>query len=741
MNSYFDVIIIGGGLGGLTAGAMLTKHGKKVLLLEQHYIPGGCATTFKRKDYIMEVGLHELDGLDEKDSKQEIFKFLEIDKHINFLPAAELYRYKSKDTDFVFPHGVDEIVNALIEKFPEEEIGIRNYVKFMDSVLSEISRLPEEWWKKILLFPFMPLLYKNVVKASTTNLGDWLDKHINSDELKLILLGNLVYYHDDPYSMSLFYYIAAQSSYMNGGGHFIQGGSQQLSNYLAKVIEDNGGQVLLGKKATRILVDGGKANGVVYKDSFNNELSEVTVNSDRIIANLAIPLVVDLLPDIESKKLSNKIKDLETACSLISVYIGFKKAPKLLGNRHYSTILVGDDVKSIADFNANCNASWEDRNFAFVDYSQVDSRLAPEGKGFGAICAADYLSNWDKLDEDSYAKKKEEVAQVFIKRLEKLIPGISEQVEYYEVGTPKTIQRYILSPDGTAYGFAQTPKQAGNKRIPLKSPVKNLYFAGAWTFPGGGFTGAILSGFLCGNQVNNTLLNKKSAEPQRIKDHRITKLIETRDIADNTIELVIEKPKGLTYAAGQYVVLELINPKYNTLDMPFRPLSMVSHPDEDVVRFAMRLSNSSFKKSCNALEKGDKLRLFGPMGHFSVSTENRGVVFLISGIGITPIISLLKELEKIKFTQPVYLFYTNRSEEVTSYHKLLQNITIQNYKYVPVFTRTDKRINDQFLESKLGSFEPFDYYLVGNNKFIGSMRSLLLAKNVNKEQIIVDDFG
>jgi all-trans-retinol 13,14-reductase len=63
VRSNFDTIIIGGGLGGLTAGATLAKFGKKVLLLEQHYIPGGCATTFKRRDYVMEVGLHELDGL------------------------------------------------------------------------------------------------------------------------------------------------------------------------------------------------------------------------------------------------------------------------------------------------------------------------------------------------------------------------------------------------------------------------------------------------------------------------------------------------------------------------------------------------------------------------------------------------------------------------------------------------------------------------------------------------------
>ena len=68
----YDVIIIGGGLGGLTAGSKLAKDGKKVMLVEQHNIPGGCATTFKRRGYTMDVGLHETDGLNETDTKTQI---------------------------------------------------------------------------------------------------------------------------------------------------------------------------------------------------------------------------------------------------------------------------------------------------------------------------------------------------------------------------------------------------------------------------------------------------------------------------------------------------------------------------------------------------------------------------------------------------------------------------------------------------------------------------------------------
>ncbi len=86
---HYDIIIIGSGLGGLTAGAKLAKEGKKVLLLEQHDRPGGCATTFYRRDYTMEVGLHEMDGLHERDLKTKIFRDLGVFDRVEFLKVPE----------------------------------------------------------------------------------------------------------------------------------------------------------------------------------------------------------------------------------------------------------------------------------------------------------------------------------------------------------------------------------------------------------------------------------------------------------------------------------------------------------------------------------------------------------------------------------------------------------------------------------------------------------------------------
>ena len=139
--------------------------------------------------------------------------------------------------------------------------------------------------------------------------------------------------------------------------------------------------------------------------------------------------------------------------------------------------------------------------FIFCDYSQIDSGLAPEGKSVGVLSAMDYISDWDSLSNDSYKERKEAAAQTLIGRLDNHIPGIKDEIEYYEVGTPTTIRRYTLNPEGTAYGFAQIPSQTGRKRVKIQSPIPNLYFASAWTEPGHGFTGAIMSGYWCAEEI------------------------------------------------------------------------------------------------------------------------------------------------------------------------------------------------------------------------------------------------
>lgn len=469
----YDIIIIGGGLGGLTAGAKLAREGKTVLLIEQHDRPGGCATTFKRGDFTMEVGLHEMDGPSPGDMKSKIFSELDVFGNIEFIRVPEFYHFASDYLNITIPHDPVEAMKVLGKEFPAEIDGIK---AFFDQILNPKRKSPQS----------------GIIKEQS--LGEFIDSIIHNEDLKLVLLGNLGYFHDDPYSLSLTYYSIAQGSYFKGGASFIKGGSQKLSDHLAEFIRNHDGKVLLNHLVTGILTEGTKLHGVTYKKKTGSATDIITAYADEIVANTALPNVSELLMEDSGSKLKNEIKIQKPGASLLTIYFGFRNSLKDIGNDYYSTFVFDSSVRTQADIYKNNKADFHNRSYTFVDYGQIDSGLAPEGKSIGAVCCIDYLKDWELLSAEEYKKKKEEVAKIFIQRLEKLVPGIASQIEYYEVGTPATIKRYTLNPGGAVYGFAQVP---GKPAVNFSGIFDNLHIASAWGKTGGGFSGAIFSGFLC----------------------------------------------------------------------------------------------------------------------------------------------------------------------------------------------------------------------------------------------------
>lgn len=506
----YDAIIVGGGLGGLTAGAVLAKAGKKVLVVERHRVPGGCASTFRRKDYVVDVGLHEINGVcDEGDPKTKIFSLLGIDKNIRFVQAPEFFRAEWNDGGYTFPHGNETSKNKLMEMFPEERRGIERFYGILAGVMRERNMIPRKKWKKLLMLPLFPFLVPNLITASRCSVGHWLDRHIADDKLKLLLLTNSIYYGDDPYDMSLLYFAAGQSSYIKNGGYYINGGSQKLSDYLADFIKRRGGRVLTGKRVERILTENDRVCGVGFRNESGTGTEHESVAAKVVIAAAAVPLIADMLSGVAKLRLKNKIKHLKNACSIFSIYLGFNADLSAFGVEHYSTFFRGDGIAGPKDIAANNRGEWSKRGFVFVDYGKVDSGLTPPGKSFATICSTDYSDEWEGLDKKTYNAKKKKVADMFLEKLEKRFPGILARLEYCEVATALTIRRFTLNPGGTPYGYAQSVAQSGMNRLQVRSPVKNLYFASAWSFPGGGFSGVITGGFICATEVMEKLKLKK----------------------------------------------------------------------------------------------------------------------------------------------------------------------------------------------------------------------------------------
>jgi all-trans-retinol 13,14-reductase len=473
----YDVIIIGAGLGGLTAGAKLAKEGKKVLLIEQHSVPGGCATTFKRGDFTFEVGLHEMDGPSPRDMKTRIFNELEVFKNVEFIKVPEFYHFISDRIRITIPHDPAEAKMILNETFPGENNGIETY---FNQILN-----PKR--KSAVNEP-----------AKDISVGEFLDSIISNEDLKLVLLGNLGYFHDDPYSISLTYYSVAQGSYFDGGASFIKGGSQKLSDHLAGYIKTHAGEVALDHLATGLIIDNKRLTGAEYRKKRGSSKELLTAYADEIVLNAAMPNASELLPDEYGTKLRDAIGYQKPGASLLTIYFGFKKPLKTIGHHHYSTFIFDSSIKTQADILGNNKGDFNRKSFTFIDYGQINSGLTPEGKSVGAICCIDYLDKWENLTVEQYKAKKEEVANIFIRRLEEIIPGISDAIEYYEVGTSATIKRYTLNPGGAVYGFAQIP---GKPLINTSEIFENMHFASAWGKTGGGFSGVIYSGFLCAYNI------------------------------------------------------------------------------------------------------------------------------------------------------------------------------------------------------------------------------------------------
>ena len=355
------------------------------------------------------------------------------------------------------------------------------------------------------------------------------------------MVAHIAYWGDDPYTLSMFYFGLPFSGFIENGGHFIKGGSQKLSDHLAAYIEKHGGTVLLGKKVEKIVTENGKAKGVTFRDRFNKSSEPVTISCDNVVVNCAIPIVPNLLDEPHASILRQKIKFMTNSCSLLCMYFGFNANLSEFGVKHYSNVFRGDNVKTLKDVKPNHAGDWKNRNFIFVDYAKVDSELAPPNKTAGVICTTDYIEDWENLNEEDYKNKKEEVAQVFIQRLEDKFPGIQNAIEYYEVSTSKTIQRYTANPTGSVYGYAQTPEQTGTKRFRNNFLIPNLYFASAWAFPGGGFEGSITAGFLAALQMNKDKIWNGSPSGH-FKDSRILNLKSKNKVDDQTLTLSFDKP-------------------------------------------------------------------------------------------------------------------------------------------------------------------------------------------------------
>ena len=254
MAESYDVIVIGAGLGGLTAAALLARAGRKTLLIERNHGVGGAASTYKSGDLIVEASLHETsDPHDPVDPKHHVLARAGVLNEVEWVPTGSLYEVRGGPVGvpFVLAEGLAAARGALAERFPSTRAGIGAVLSEMECIatgLGTLSRgreaIREPGKALSALIKLRPL-----VKGWRLSLAQRFDRAFGDDEAaKCALAANLAYWHDDPDRLWWVLFAVAQGGYLASGGRYIRGGSQRLSNALARALKAEGGEIVLRRR-------------------------------------------------------------------------------------------------------------------------------------------------------------------------------------------------------------------------------------------------------------------------------------------------------------------------------------------------------------------------------------------------------------------------------------------------------------------------------------------------------------
>jgi phytoene dehydrogenase-like protein len=467
----YDAIIIGAGNGGLTAGATLARKGARVLLLERHNIPGGCATSFCRGRFEFEVALHQLSGLGPPEKPGPLRATLGrvgvLDK-LEFVPMKDLYRLVIPGVvDITLKPDLASVIETLQAHFPHEKEGIRAYFQLVYDFFTQVIGVfylqdPEASREKY------PLYFRYALKTTQ----EVMDAFIQDPLLQAVISPYWTYIGLPPEKMAFTEMAAMFFAYIEFTPFHIKGGSQALSNAIADVIISSGGEIRFNCGVRKIQVEGGRATGVVTD---NGEF----IGARTVISNASkLTTYVDLMDrDQVPDEVFDQMRQSSLSQSAFTVYLGFDCPPEDLGFTQSSNFLLpGTDMNRAFDRMKSMAITDEDA-LMLSCYTVADPSFSPPGTTQAALVTLKYGETWLDVPPADYAAEKFRVAGEMIRVAEKTFPGLRDHIEEMEIATPITHLRYLGHPRGAIYGFENYIKDS-TLFVPNRSPIQGLYLTG-----------------------------------------------------------------------------------------------------------------------------------------------------------------------------------------------------------------------------------------------------------------------
>jgi phytoene dehydrogenase-like protein len=514
-----DVAIVGCGLGGLEAGALLARAGWRVACFDQHYVAGGCATMFERgrsdARFRFDVGLHYVGDCGPDGLVPQLLQRAGVTVDWRAMDPDGFDHLVFPDLTFRVPVGLERYRQRLKAAFPAEKRGIDRYCDFVAQVGAVQARMAQGKGAPSLATLWHIVWHGRLLaRYRQATVAQLLDDCTRDPALRAVLLGQSGDYGVRPSQASAVLHAGLAHHYFLGAW-YPKGGGQVLADGLAAQIEAHGGSVHLRCPVRRIQVRDSRAVGVEV-EPHGGEVQAVSARVVVSAADLRHTWLELLGPEHLPRQVLERAGQLRMASALFLLCLGIRGDLRQRGLGAHN-IWQFDQLDVEATYRA----------------AEDEGRLRPTGCYITSACAKDPdtpghapegitgvevmalvpgkpeswgvtaldLASGNYRRHPAYLAHKAEVEADLVARLDRQFPGAAQAVVFQEGATPLTHWRFTQASGGSGYGLAATPDQFFERRPGYRGPVAGLFQAGANTRAGHGIVGALTSGLRAAERV------------------------------------------------------------------------------------------------------------------------------------------------------------------------------------------------------------------------------------------------
>ena len=478
----YDAIVVGAGIGGLMCANLLGRGGMKVLLLEKHYALGGFCSGFWRKGFLFDAATHFYPLLGNPATLTgKLLRELEIPTEWVKMDPVDQFHFPGWPP-FAVPADFNEYIARLKNWFPHEAGAI-------DAYFAELRQA----YLYGLLYYFKGISNDYALRLERYTMAEKLDEHFRDPQLKAILLADTPHWGSLPDRTSYLFDAMLRLSYFLGN-YYPKGGSQKFADDLGRGIVARGGRILKCAAVETIRVVDGAVRGVRVSTVSHRAPERFEFEAPVVVSNVdALHTYRDLLGERHCPGMLERLRAMRPSYPCFLMHIG----------------LAGMDPGRLAAAEGYYWSSFDPRDavvnaFKVFIPTHFDPAVAPPGC---QILIVQKLVPVDFSPARDWTTHKETVEGTIMERLRAILPSIDSHIVVRLGATAMTAYRFTGNCQGAMLGWEMSPEQLGAGRLPITSPVRNLYLTGHWTEPGGGITPVIISA----QRVAKTILTGSDA--------------------------------------------------------------------------------------------------------------------------------------------------------------------------------------------------------------------------------------